>query len=230
MLLERILPPWVAVAEAFGDPPHARLLPQEEPVVARAVERRRRAFTTARHCARLALRRLGLPPAAILPGELGAPVWPAGVTGSITHCAGYRAAALSLDALAIGIDAEPHLPLPDGVLNAITARPEAEALRRLDVSLPGVHWDRLLFSAKESVYKAWFPLTRRRLGFRDVDVSFGTTGTFSARFLVAGPEVGGAELGGFSGRWIVSDGFLATAIAIPPHASKETWPTATKRE
>ena len=85
----------------------------------------------------------------------------------MTHCAGYRAAARRPRPATwprVGIDAEPHGPLPDGVLDAIALARGAAALARL-AARPDVRWDRLLFSAKESVYKAWFPLTRRWLGF-----------------------------------------------------------------
>ncbi len=79
-----------------------------------------------------------------------------------------------------------------------------------------MRWDRLLFSAKESVYKAWFPLAGRWLGFEDaivaVDRGFGS---FSARLLVPGPVLGGRELTGFSGRWLVREGLILTAIAQP---------------
>ncbi|HEY6480768.1 MAG TPA: 4'-phosphopantetheinyl transferase, partial [Streptosporangiaceae bacterium] len=113
-MIEEILPPSVAAAEEFGDRPDAVLFPEEEAVIGRAIEKRRREFTTARACARAALARLGQPPVAILPGERGAPGWPPGIVGSITHCAGYRAAAVARvsQVLAIGLDAEPDLPLP----------------------------------------------------------------------------------------------------------------------
>ncbi|MEV8631707.1 4'-phosphopantetheinyl transferase superfamily protein [Streptosporangium sp. NPDC051023] len=211
-MIEKILPSWVASAEAFDDPPEATLFPEEEAVIARAVDKRRREFTTARHCARQALGSLGLPPAPILPGERGAPGWPSGVTGAITHCAGYRAAAVSLEALTIGIDAEPHEPLPDGVLPAVSLEQERAELGRLGGD---VHWDRLLFSAKESVYKAWFPLALRWLDFEEAHVTFDPSGTFTARLLVQGPQVAGRQLTGFTGRWLVADGLLVTAIAVP---------------
>jgi 4'-phosphopantetheinyl transferase EntD len=115
-MLAELLPPAVHAVEAFDDPPEARLLPEEETYVVRAVEARRREFTTGRHCALAALGRPGLAPTAFTRGRLGAPGWPAGVVGSITHCAGYRAAAVArvADLITIGIDAEPNEPLPDG--------------------------------------------------------------------------------------------------------------------
>ncbi|MGW5158542.1 4'-phosphopantetheinyl transferase family protein [Nonomuraea wenchangensis] len=201
-MIEDLMPPGVITAEAFADPPDAALFPEEAALVARAVEARRTEFTTGRHCARTALASLGLPPAPILSGPRGEPLWPDGVVGSITHCRGYRAAAVARtsDVLSIGMDAEPREPLPPGVLDAIALPQErtwAESAQERG---------RLLFTMKESVFKAWYPLTRRSLGFDEAEIIVGDTGTFTAKLLVPGP------VGEFTGRWVVSDGFVASAI------------------
>ena len=217
-MIRRILPPGVAAAEAFADPPSVTLFPAEEAIIAKAVDKRRREFATARACARAALASLGLPPAPVLPGLRGAPQWPAGVVGSMTHCAGYRACAVAhdRDVLTIGLDAEPHDALPDGVLGAVASGDEQARLAALAIAAPGVRWDRMLFSAKESVYKAWFPLTRRWLGFEDAAITIDpANGAFTARLLVDGPEVNGAALTGFGGRWLVGGGLIITAIVVP---------------
>jgi 4'-phosphopantetheinyl transferase EntD len=216
-VIEELLPPPVAAVEAFEDLPGAELFPEEQAVIGRAVEKRRREFTTARACARAALARLGQPPVAILPGERGAPGWPPGIVGSITHCAGYRAAAVAPAAavLAIGLDAEPDGPLPDGVLGAVSLPAERDRLAGLARSAPGPNWDRMLFCAKETVYKAWFPLTGRWLGFEEADITLDpAAGTFTARLLVAGPEVDGRELTAFEGRWLARRGLIVTAICV----------------
>jgi 4'-phosphopantetheinyl transferase EntD len=216
-VIEEILLPAVAAAEEFGDRADAVLFPAEQAVIARAVERRRREFATGRACARAALARLGHPPVAILPGERGSPGWPPGIVGSITHCAGYRAAAVgkAAEVLAIGLDAEPDQPLPDGVLGAISLVAERASLGDLARSAPGPNWDRLLFCAKESVYKAWFPLTGRWLGFEQAHITLDpAAGTFTARLLVPGPEVDGRELTGFEGRWLARDGLILAAICV----------------
>lgn len=215
------------MAEAFGDPAEAALLPAEREYVVRAVEKRRREFTTARWCARRALARLGLPPVAIPRGERGAPVWPAGVVGSMTHCDGYRAAALarSGDVISIGVDAEPHAPLPDGVLETVTLPEERRLLADVTASDPTVCWDRLLFCAKEATYKTWFPLTRRWLGFDEASVSLDpVAGTFVARLLVPGPVVGGEKVDSFPGRWLVDDGLIAAAIVLSRTATGRRQP------
>jgi 4'-phosphopantetheinyl transferase EntD len=216
-MIEEILPPEVASAEAFHDRAEVILFPEEEAVLARAVEKRRREFTTARGCARRALAALGLPPMPIVPGERGAPTWPPGVVGSMTHCDGYRASAVALadKVRTVGLDAEPNGPLPDGVLETVTTSAERAWLGGMVGDGSGVCWDRLLFSAKESIYKAWFPLTRRWLDFVEAVVTPDPyAGTFTARLGVPGPVVDGRTLTGFTGRWIVRGGIVATAITV----------------
>jgi 4'-phosphopantetheinyl transferase EntD len=215
-MIETILPPSVASAAAYEDD-DATLFPDEEALVARAVEARRRSFATARACARRALGELGLPAVAILRGERGEPRWPPGVVGSITHCAGYRASAVAWrrDVASLGIDAEPHEGLRRGLLGRIARAEEEDRLRGLAADDPSVHWDRLLFSAKESVYKAWFPLAGRWLGFHDAAVTIDPAGTLEVSLLVDGPLVGGRPLAELEGRWLVRDGLVATAIVVP---------------
>jgi 4'-phosphopantetheinyl transferase EntD len=224
-VIQELLPDSVVTVEAHGDdePREAFLYPQEAAVVARAVPKRRREFAAVRACARQAMEKLGVPPQPVLPGERGAPRWPAGLAGSMTHCDGYRAAALvrSADLAGLGIDAEPHLPLPEGVLPTVSLPAEEDRLRRLVRAHPHVHVDRLLFSAKESVYKAWFPLTGLWLEFTEADIEISVTpgerpgGTFRAELLVPGPLVGGRRIGFFDGRWTVRHGLVATAVTVP---------------
>jgi len=218
-VIERILPPSVVAAESFGDDPGAALFPEEQAAIANAVESRRREFATGRACAHTALARLGQSAAAVLRGPDGAPRWPGGTTGSITHCAGYRAAAVASaeDVVSLGIDAEPDEPLPDhGILNRIASDQERARLRELAARTPGTSWDRLLFCAKESVYKTWFPLARRWLGFESADVVIDASGgTFTARLLVPGPVVNGSPLTLLHGRWLACRGLLVTAIVVP---------------
>jgi 4'-phosphopantetheinyl transferase EntD len=216
-MIKRILPDCVVSVEKRTDPADAVLFAEEEVLVAKAVDKRRREFTTARMCAREALQALGVSPGPIPTGERGEPLWPSQTLGSITHCAGYRAAAVarSSEVLTLGIDAEPNEPLPDGLVGDIARAEELPALERLQAELPGVRWDRLLFSAKESIYKAWFPLARCWLGFEDALVALDPhTGTFEARLLVSGPQLADGPLRSFAGRWMVHDGLVLTAIAL----------------
>jgi 4'-phosphopantetheinyl transferase EntD len=221
-VIEKILPTGVAFAELFEDPPGLVPHPQEESLIARAVDKRRREFTSARHCARVALDKLGMDPAPILKGERGVPLFPRGVVGSLTHCDGYRGAVLahSMQVRSVGIDAEPHGPLPDGVLDAVSLPEERSAIAAAAAGV--VHWDRILFSAKEATYKAWFPVTGRWLGFEDAHITFtlsesaegAAAGTFHSKLLVPGEAASGPPLSSFDGRWMVADGLVITAITV----------------
>ncbi len=244
-MIEKILPTGVEYAELFSDPPELEPHPSEAALIARAVEKRRREFISVRHCARQAMGKLGVDPAPILKGERGVPLFPRGVVGSLTHCDGYRGAVLgySMAVRSVGIDAEPHGPLPDGVLDAVSLPAErdwlstvleerpAAVLNERPAAVPNerpaaagndIHWDRLLFCAKEATYKAWFPLTHRWLGFEDAHITFaleqsgpdGTTGTFHSDLLVPGETVSGPPLTSFDGRWLVDDGLVIAAITV----------------
>jgi 4'-phosphopantetheinyl transferase EntD len=216
-MIAEILPTGVVAVEARHDPAGLTLFPEEEKALGRPVEKRRREFTTARACAREALQGLGLQPVPIPTGTRGEPLWPAGVVGSITHCDGYRACAVAPahEFLGLGIDAEPDDALPEGVLAAIARTEELAQLRQLARTEPAVHWDRLLFSAKESVYKTWFPLAGRSLGFEDAMLTFAPDRrSFTARLLVSAPASAGERLRLLAGRWLLSEGLVLTAIAI----------------
>ena len=217
-VIEEILPNYVIAVETREDWLDVELFPDEEAALGHAVEKRRREFVTARGCARRALEQLGFGPTAIPSGSQGEPRWPKNVIGSITHCRSYRACALALDqaVVAVGIDAEPNEALPDGVLEEIANSEERVALGELARSDPSVHWDRLVFCAKETVYKTWFPLTKRRLSFEDATVTFDRVKqAFHARLLVAGPPANQPALAALDGRWLARDGLVLTAIAIP---------------
>jgi enterobactin synthetase component D / holo-[acyl-carrier protein] synthase len=218
-MLSDLLPPATAVAEAFGDEVAGPLFPEEEALVAAAVAKRRAEFATSRRLARAALATLGIPAQPVLSGPNREPLWPAGIAGSITHCEGYRAAvaARQQDLVSVGIDAEPHAPLPDGVLGVVALAQEKSRLAALAAADPGRCWDRLLFCAKESVYKAWFPLARRWLGFSDADITIDpATATFTAALLVPGPGYGPGTLTAFAGRFSVENGLILTAVSVPP--------------
>jgi 4'-phosphopantetheinyl transferase EntD len=208
-----LVPDSVTVVERFADVSGVPLFAAEEAAIARAVPKRRNEFTTVRYCARLALAALGVEPVPLVPGPRGAPVWPSGVVGSMTHCDGYRAAAVAqaTDIVALGIDAEPHEPLPDGVLDLVSRPTERRHITELAGAFPDVCWDRVLFSAKESVYKAWFPVAEQWLGFEEAELSFDPMGgTFEVTILKAPPI--DVDLTNLHGRWSVAGVLVATTV------------------
>ncbi|MEV1043924.1 4'-phosphopantetheinyl transferase superfamily protein [Streptomyces sp. NPDC049916] len=229
-MIERLFPAEVSCAATRAETvPDGSLFPEEEALVAKAVPKRRNDFATARACARRAMAQLGLPPAPVLHGHRGRPLWPEGVVGSLTHCGGYRAAALarSTDVLSLGIDAEPHAPLPVDVRALVALPEERERIGPPEAEgTDAVHWDRVLFSAKESVFKVWYPVTRVELDFKEADLMFsqeqgeegGRTrdgvagGSFAARLLRTDPALPTA----LEGRWRIEDGVVATAVLVRP--------------
>jgi 4'-phosphopantetheinyl transferase EntD len=215
-VIEQILPPAVAAADTREELLDVELFPEELSVLGQAVEKRRREFVSGRACARRALAELGEAPVPIVAGERGEPCWPAGIVGSITHCAGYRACAVArvTELAALGIDAEPNTTLPAGVLREIARPAELSMLAGLPREA-ATHWDRLLFCAKEAIYKVWFPIARCWLGFEDAELTIDATdGTFRARLLVPWPAAGADLPVLLEGRWLMQDGLLLAAIAL----------------
>lgn len=216
-MIERLLPDVIACAETREDTLDVELFPEEGASLGRAVDKRRREFVAGRACARIALGRLGIAPVAIPNGPRGEPLWPPGIVGSITHCAGYRAcaAARSADVASVGINAEPIGPLPAGVLKEVASDRERAFIASARAGDGELDLGRLIFSAKEAVYKAWFPLTQRWLGFMDAELSLDLAdATFHAHLLVPGPLVRGETVTEFRGRWTVDDGIACTAVLI----------------
>lgn len=214
-MIERILPAGVAAAWTTREIPDAVLFPEEEDRIRGAVDSRRREFATGRHCARLALARLGLPAAAIPAGPRGEPMWPDGFTGSITHCRGYRAAAVARRerVRSIGIDAEAHLPLPAEIRDMVLLPEERERTDRLAASDAGVHWPMVVFSAKEALYKSWFAVTERWLGFHDAELRLDPAGTFAVDIRVSAAAIDGTAPPVFQGRWHTDGNLIVTAVS-----------------
>lgn len=215
-----MLPDSAAYCYMFTDPSSndlarfEQLHPLEKTLVSQAVDRRKAEFGDARWCAHQALEQLGAQKEVarqpILRGERGAPIWPEGYTGSMTHTDGYRAAVVAplSTVRSVGVDAEPAERLPDGVLNSIALRSEIGQLTKLvDAGLD--HADRLLFCAKEATYKAWFPLTRRFLDFHEAEIDLRADGTFFSYLLVRPTPVPF-----ITGTWMQRSGFLITTAVV----------------
>jgi len=215
-LIAEIVPAGVSCAYRRGPggrPP--ALLAAEAAALGTVGRARFRDFAEGRSCARRALRGLGYPPGPVLPGPDREPVWPPGAVGSITHCARYWAAAAVHrgDLAALGIDAEVHAGLPRGILDKVASQAERAGMANLP---DGACWDRILFSAKESVYKAWFPVARAWLGFLDAVVTFDPPSrAFEAELLVGGMIVEGRRVRRLAGRFLARDGLIVTAAWAP---------------
>src|SRR4029453_3705338 len=216
-MLRMILPADVEIEECFGETSGGLLFPEEEKIIPHAVEARRREYAVVRSCARTCLKRLGYPRVPILPGAGGEPMGPAGVQGSMTHCAGYAAAAvgLLLRISAIGIDAEPDAPLSDGVGDLVATPPERGPPAGTQPEPDSPNWDRLLFSAKEAVYKAWFPLVGEWLDHQEAEIHpHRQNRTFTALLSRDDLIVNGRQIHHPHGRWTQERGILVTAVVV----------------
>ncbi|MDO4908881.1 MAG: 4'-phosphopantetheinyl transferase superfamily protein [Corynebacterium sp.] len=188
-----------------------RLHPLEQALVSHAVDVRKAEFGDARYCAHQALRVLGRDTGApILRGERGMPLWPAAVSGSLTHTRGFRGAVLAPGLLirSMGIDCEVSEPLPEGVLPSIARDaelPEIEKLRGWGINAP----EKVLFCAKEATYKSWFPITHRWLGFEHAEIHFSPDGTFRSHLLIRPTPVPFIE-----GRWAEQGGYVLASTFI----------------
>jgi len=157
------------VVSVDGDP--TGLWRAEQKLVARAVPSRQREFAAGRACARALLARLGFEPAALLRASDSAPLWPRGAIGSIAHdgrrCAVAVARAGQFSSL--GLDIEPDEPLEDELWPELFLPRELATLAACSRQERG-RVARVLFSAKECVYKCTHALVRATLGFQDVEI------------------------------------------------------------
>ena len=160
--------PGVAVGHRLISPgdEHA-LLKEEVPALAASVVKVRRASGAARIVARQLLTQLGYANCALPKGPAGAPVWPAGIVGSLAHDSRVAVAAVGMraDVGALGIDVEPAECLPSELLDLVATPQE-----RLNLG-DDVYRGRLLFVAKEAVYKAVYPLDQTFLEHHDVEIN-----------------------------------------------------------
>jgi 4'-phosphopantetheinyl transferase EntD len=188
------------------------LLKAEQEAVEGAAQTRIEQFTAGRVCSRIALGRLGVAATTpVLRGEDRAPIWPPGFVGTITHTDTWCAAAVARveDFRSIGIDLEPATPLKESLWRRVCTPKEREWLHELPA--PGLT-GKILFSAKESVYKCQYPITTNFLGFHAVEVEIGE-GSFRAVFQQQSGEFHPGDV--MSGRYLVEEGLVATACELP---------------
>ena len=146
------------------------LTDREKKIVNKAVPKRVYEFSAGRMCARKCLSILGVENFEILQGPYGEPIWPDGLTGSITHHSGMAfAVAMPLKQGYIGIDIvdlSERLSDPGVVLNDKELELEMETSENVgNIAL-------LLFSLKESVIKILSPLRQEYIEFKDIEINF----------------------------------------------------------
>lgn len=209
-----LMGPGVAVCGVEIGANPAPLYPEEEVAIARAVASRRAEFAAGRQAARGAMRALGVAPTPIPMGESRAPVWPAGMTGTITHAGGLALAALARCEAAegLGLDLEADTPLARDLWPGILVQSERDWLASQPATAQGKLAKRI-FSAKEAAYKAQYVRSGEILDFSDISVAYtGECGAFSARFMRAVPPFGtGDALGG---RQVSEAGMILSVVRL----------------
>jgi 4'-phosphopantetheinyl transferase EntD len=207
------LPDGAAACSVPVDAPGLRALPPaEREAVASAGPRRVQKFTAGRHCAAVALVALGCPDTPVRRGPGGQPAWPAGIVGSITHD-DERALAVVCRAgevRGLGVDIERVRPLRPALARRLCTEAELRAAARV-VEEPLL----TIFSAKESVYKAWYSLVGGSLGFFDVEIGFDPGGDrFRVAFRDQVRAVEALSFGSWRGRMAGGDGRICTSVAV----------------
>jgi 4'-phosphopantetheinyl transferase EntD len=175
-LLARLLAPGLFGAELYDTGQLLPLHPEEEQLVAGAAEKSRRDFALGRTSAHAALAELKRDSGPILRADNGAPCWPAGVIGSITHTRGYAAAlvARAADFSGLGVDAERTGGVTPDLWPRLFGPDERDYLaQQSDTGRAAT----ILFCAKEACHKAG---TERVLRFHDFHVTL-ADGSFSGR-------------------------------------------------
>ena len=153
----------------------------------------------------------------IMPGIGGAPTWPVGLQGSMTHCAGYAAAAVGLlrGSPPSASTPSPTHRFPMASWTLSPHLPNGIASPGLSRRHDSPNWDRLLFSAKEAVYKAWFPLVSEWLDHQEAEIVIDPQdGTFAALLARDGLIVDGRQVRRLHGRWARKRGILVTAVVL----------------
>lgn len=210
-LFDRLLDPTIVTEELDPRSIEGGLVEGEQQAVAEAMARRVDQFTAGRVCARRALAKLGVDEEVpLLRGEDRAPIWPEGFVGSITHTDSWCAAAVARasEVRAVGIDLEPATPLKESVMNRVCTPSE---LQRLSKASDPALSAKLVFSAKEAVYKCQYSVTNEFLGFHAVSLDLGD-GLFTAVFE---RDVADFRRGDrICGRYVIEDGVVATACAL----------------
>jgi len=217
-LLSSLFPACAAAVETRLDASLDALLPEEARSIERARAERMLEFRAGRHCARRALSALG-GAGPVLRAEDRSPVWPAGFVGSIAHTRermdGWAGAvvARAAEVRSLGLDAERDTPLEEKLWERVLVPEERADLARVAPEERGV-LAKVVFSAKESFYKAQHPLSRTFLEFTDARVTLDpASGTFALALLrEAGPFPAGRV---FEGRWARGAGLVVTSCVIP---------------
>jgi 4'-phosphopantetheinyl transferase EntD len=207
VVITQLFPDGVASCFSASVSPAAQLLPEELPATTGMAEKRLDEFRHGRHCARVAMTKLGMPPAPVPKGADRAPLWPAGLVGSISHTGPVAAAVIGQAAsfVSLGLDMETDEPLAANIMDMICLpgeNPSGDGLR-----------GKLLFSIKEAVYKCLYPLVGHYIDFREMEI---ITAAASSTFRAYSRTVNCPQqmAGRLNGRFAVQAGYVISAAWV----------------
>lgn len=187
------------------------LLEPESSLLLGASPRRRQEIATGRKLARRLLERLGFPAYALLRDADRVPLWPEQIVGSISHKEDRCVVAVAPRGRwgGIGVDLERDAAVKPGLERMICLPSEQRWIEAEGPAEVGRRC-RAVFSAKEAVYKAWFPRVREVWAFRDVEVEIDLeSNAFRARLPPSAPQ---RESGGRIRR---CDGWIVSGVELP---------------
>lgn len=194
----------IAIAAANPRVSHD-IWPEEAASLPKSVTKRSHEFSAGRDAARRAMAAFGHRPEPVPHRPDRAPIWPKGITGSISHSATACLAVVG-DVRALGVDIEEAAPLDPTLFPMICTPTEREWL----ADQPKI-MSKLIFSAKECAYKAQYTLSRTLFDFQTLELQIGD-GEFSARFLRdVAPFCAGACL---TGVFALDDAHIVTAMTV----------------
>ncbi len=209
-----LLGPGVAVSACRIGAAGTPLFPAEQAAIARDIPARRAEFTAGRQAARAAMSALGHAPAAIPMAADRAPLWPEGLTGSITHGDGLALAALApvSTTRGLGLDLEPDTPLAADLWATILLPEERAWLETRPESDRG-RLAKRVFSAKEAAYKAQYALTGTFLEFDDISISYTPdTHAFTAHLRRSAPPL--AQGSTLPGQQTIREGLILSTLQL----------------
>jgi enterobactin synthetase component D len=182
-----------------------------------AVAKRRADYIAGRLCARVALRRLAGLDQTVGRATDGAPCWPEGVTGSISHAGGeaVAVAASTRRYRSLGVDVEPLMTRQQAetLMPMILTAEEREGFIDRSPAMLAT----LVFSLKEALFKALHPLTGTMFFHEDAELVALEPGGWARLRLLTPLSLewrAGATLSGF---WHCVDDRIFCLICVESH-------------
>jgi enterobactin synthetase component D / holo-[acyl-carrier protein] synthase len=216
--LGSLFPAGTVVAELRSPGNPELLLPTEGAHLGRAVPSRIQEFAAGRLCARRAMAQFGIAGFALLTADDRQPIWPPSVVGSITHTAGFCAAAVAerSKVRALGVDTERMGRVNAEIWPSICTPAEMAWIASL-ASPERAAAANLIFSAKEAFYKCQYPLTHEALNFHDARVEVPAFGASEGMFYIHPMR----ELAiarevplPLQGRYLCHEGFITAGLGL----------------